>query len=389
MPNSTIERRAPRRLLGALMMALVAPTACGGGDGPAGGPDATALDAPTAPDASTAPDAPAGGCSASDLAACAYDPPGDYAELPVILRDVTYTDVSGQSRTVEIALHRPSGAPQPWPVVIWSHGGADGTTSAVNVGAEWGRAFTAAGYLFIGIAHRGRDQASREQMCTHFGVPLTIECAQVKYLHWDRPNDLREVVDYLEAQATGPLAGVADLDKLLYAGHSAGSGGGSIVAGASRLIYGGARTAPDPRPKAFIGASMEGEGDDGFTADSFRPIARPHLTLSGVGDTTPEATAPPRRVPFEVMMPGDKYRLWITELAARHTSFNHEEQSCRDFQTSNGGDVARCAAYTAWVESAALAFADAQLRDRAEAHAWLASDNLTIASGGAAEWARR
>ena len=88
-------------------------------------------------------------------------------------------------------------------------------------------------------------------------------------------------------------------------------------------------------------------------------------------------------------MPGDKYRLWITEAAARHTSFNHEEQTCRDFLTTNGGNPARCAAYTAWVESAALAFADAQLRDRPEAHAWLASDNLTIASGGVAEWARR
>ena len=54
MPNSTIERRAPRRLLGALMMALVAPTACGGGDGPAGGPDATSIDA-VATDANTAP----------------------------------------------------------------------------------------------------------------------------------------------------------------------------------------------------------------------------------------------------------------------------------------------------------------------------------------------
>ena len=45
----------------------------------------------------------------------------------------------------------------------------------------------AAGYLFIGIAHRGRDQASREQMCTHFGVPLTIECAQVNRLWTARP----------------------------------------------------------------------------------------------------------------------------------------------------------------------------------------------------------
>jgi predicted dienelactone hydrolase len=259
----------------------------------------------------------------------------------------------------------------------------------VNVGDRWASAFTAAGYAFVGIAHAGRDQASREQMCTHFGVPLTIECAQVKYLHWDRPNDLREVLDYLEAQAVGPLAGMADLDQVLYAGHSAGSGGVSLVGGASRSIYGGVRTAPDPRPKALIGCSMEGEGDDGFTADSFRPIARPHLTLSGVGDTTPEAAAPPRRVPFEVMMPGDKFRFWNTELAARHSTFNHEVDACQNFQSGNGGDPARCDEYLTWLESAALAFADAHLRDLPAAHAWLASDNLATLTGNVVEWDRR
>ncbi len=376
------QRRAPgldrRDCL--LAVTLIGLASCGGVDPPGALDAATAADAGA--DASTA-------CASTNLAACVYDAPGNYGQLPPIVRDLTYTDVSGQQRVVQIALHRPDGAPQPWPVVVWSHGGADGMSSAVNVGDGWARVFTAAGYLFVGIAHPGRDQASREQMCAHFGVPLTIECAQVKYLHWDRPNDFREALDYLEAQATGPLAGVADLGNVLYAGHSAGSGGGSLVAGASRPIFGAIRTAPDPRPKAFIGCSMEGDGDDGFTADSFRPIARPHLTLSGVGDITPEAPALPRRVPFDVMMPGDKYRFWNTELAARHATFNHEVTACQDFQTTNGGELARCSVYLAWLDSAALAFADAQLRDLPAARAWLASDNLAILSGNVVEWNRR
>ena len=146
---------------------------------------------------------------------------------------------------------------------------------------------------------------------------------------------------------------------------------------------------PDPRPKAFIGCSIEGPGDDGFTTASFGAISRPHLTLSGVGDSTPEAAAPPRREPFGLMMPGEKYQLWNTEEAARHSTFNHETIDCQNYQANRGADVGRCDTYLTWLDSAALAFADAQLRGSRVAKDWLASDNLVVLSAGAAEWNRR
>lgn len=378
-------------VLAALMFASWLPGCGNRGGAPDPRTDAALEDAATDPDAgdaATAPDAATRGCSADDRGACAYVPPVAYGELPPITRDVTYTDVLGEDRTVQITLRRPDGAPQPWPVIVWSHGGMP-RVSSVTAGEEWGHVFTRAGFAFVAIAHRERDDASRLRLCEHFGVTVMADCARVKYLHYDQPNDFREVVDYLEVEAVGPLAGFLDLERLLYAGQSAGSGSTSMIAGASRTIFALPQTISDPRPIAFIGASMEGPLDDGFADDAFDVMARPHLTLSGVGDYTPEAEALPRRLPFERMMPGDKYRVWITDPAARHMTFNHELSPCQDFLSTTGGDPSRCDEHMIWLESAALAFADAYLHDLPAAHAWLASDDFIVLSGGVGEWNRR
>lgn len=335
-------------------------------------------------------DAAASACSAEDRAACAYVPArNDGPGQQSITQTLSYTDITGQQRSIEIAIRRPSGAPQPWPVVIWSHGGADGVVSAGGVGLEWSRVFNSAGYLFIGIAHAPRSDASRASLCMQFGITTVADCARFKYLHWDRPNDVRRVLDWIDEQSRGMFAGVVDRQRMLYAGHSAGAGSTSMVAGASREYNGMARTLPDARPRAFIGFSIEGPGDDGFTETSFGAIARPHLTVSGVGDRTPEAEPLPRRRPFELMMPGDKFRFWNTDAASLHGTFDHNVGPCEDYQTMRGAPVARCAEFYRWMESAALAFADAYLRDRPEAIAWLASDNMAIMSSSAVEWSRR
>lgn len=370
----------------ALLLALSLPgvsVACGSGQ-PSTRRDAAAVDAPAVDAAGVD-----GACSAERVERCAYTPAARYGQQPLLTREVTYTDVLGEARTVEITLARPDGAPTPWPVVVWSHGGLSGVMSSARVGDEWREIFTGAGYAFLGIAHRPRTDASRGRLCVHFGVTDMAECARVKYLHYDRPHDFAAVLDYVTAQSTGALAGVLDLGHLMYAGHSAGTGSGSIVAGATRSVFGQPQTAPDSRPIAFLGASMEGAGDDGFGEGAFDAITAPHLTLSGVGDETSDSTAPPRRLPFERMRPGDKYRLWITDAAARHGTFNHEATVCPDYAASHRIDASRCGAYLRWLESAALAFADAYLRDRPEARAWLASDAVTVMSAGVAEWARR
>jgi predicted dienelactone hydrolase len=336
------------------------------------------------------------GCSADDLEACRYQPEARYEVLAPITRDVSYEDDVGEVRTVEVSLFRPDGAPRPWPVIVWSHGGAAGLRSSVGVGNEWRDVFVGAGYAFVAIAHTPREEtttarggASRMAMCEHFGVTTLPDCARVKYLHYDRPHDFIAVMDFLEAEAVGPLAGFLDLERVIYAGHSAGTGSTSIVGGATREIYGMPVMRPDPRPIAFLAASMEGVGDDGFPEDGFDAMSRPHLTLSGTGDDTPEAMASWRRLPFERMLPGDKHRLWIDDEQARHETFDHSTDACVTYVTARSGDTTVCDRHLVWLESAALAFVDAHARDRAQAHAWLASDALVTLSGGVVEWSHR
>lgn len=159
-------------------------------------PDATSLDR----------------CRAGAIEDCAYAPGVDYRGRTPVALSLSYDDVSGAERTVEIALHRPEGAPSPAPVVVWSHGGADGIARASAIGNEWARVFTSAGYVFIAIAHIGRDDSSRSALCAAIGV-AAADCATFKYLSWDRPHDLSRVLDWLE-EPGGALAGSVDLSRI-------------------------------------------------------------------------------------------------------------------------------------------------------------------------------
>lgn len=365
--------------LGALL------TACGGGENRSPARDAGA----PGNDAAVAADANPGACAPSNLAACAYRPTQTFTPMSdVPLQPLSYMDATGAQRTFEVAIRRPMNAPTPMPVVIWSHGGFAGMQSARNVGAEWAEVFNRAGYLVIAVAHAPRSEPSRLAVCTLLGISAT-DCARFKYLHYDRPYDIRRVLDWLEAQSRGAFAGLIDMQRILYAGHSAGSGGTSMVAGASRVFGGIPRTAPDPRPRAFIGFSIEGPLDDGFTDESFAPIARPHLSVTGVGDTTSESDPAQRRRVFDLVMPGQKYRFWMTDPAAQHGTFDHNVGPCEDYQMRRGQPASRCTEIYAWMESAVLAFADAQLRESAEAAAWLASDRAAVLSNNVVEWSRR
>jgi hypothetical protein len=72
------------------------------------------------------------------------------------LSQVTYTDNADQKRTIEFAIRPPIGAPVPMPVVIWSHGGAEGKNDPANSLHAWSDVTARAGYLTISIAHTPR-----------------------------------------------------------------------------------------------------------------------------------------------------------------------------------------------------------------------------------------
>ncbi len=389
-------------------------------DAASGGPDRGAT-----PDGG-APDAGPSACEAGDPAACAYTAALSARLDRRIGRPLTYTDVTGAARTIDVELRLPAGAPTPAPVVVWSHGGSGGNNAAETVGEEWAQQFVRAGYAVLAIAHAPRARAEYEALCAALdwadgcagaacaddaecvfdGAPGTCVqggCRFWKHLSWDRPHDFAAAVDMLEGEVApgAALEGVLDLARLVYAGHSAGAGATLMVAGATRQFNGVATLLMDPRPVAFISASPQGPGDDDFTEASFSGagceavaedpsgcLARPHLFLTGAGDDT-ESVAENRRLSFELAPLGDRHLAWITEEAAVHTTFEHQLAGCERHQAREGGDAARCEDYRAWLRSVALAFLDHHLRASPEAGAYLRSDFPTRLSEGAMTWEHR
>ena len=364
--------------------------ACGGGDPQPGvdaGPGAdAALDAAL----DSAGPTTVGGCGPTALDLCDWIPaPADrYAPATPVTVALDYADVTGATRTFEVAVRAPIGAPEPLPVVVWSHGGNDGRNDALGVGTEWAAILVAAGYLVIDIAHAPRGPASIQALCDHLGYDA-VGCVMFKYLHWDRPHDAARVFDFVAAQAAaGPWAGRIDPARIVYAGHSAGSGGVLMVDGAPRDFAGQLVALPDPRPVAFLANSPQGPGDEGFVEASFAGCARPTLVNTGVGDDT-NVLGVNRARSFDLMPPGDKFRLYVREPAARHTTFDQNGDACATYSAQQGLDPARCDLYRQWIASAALAFLDAYARDSAAARAYLASANLAVLAGDGATWDRR
>ncbi|MFT5586638.1 MAG: hypothetical protein ACI9VR_004237 [Cognaticolwellia sp.] len=377
-----------------------------------------------------------GDCDAADPVSCAYTPAQLYSLGGDATQMLTYTDVTGSERTVRFELRRPAGAPEPAPLIVWSHGGSARDT-AINVGRDWGEIFNGAGYVFIAIAHEDRGAEGSRDLCLaldlgdceliscdkgdacirgegaeeEFGTcdsdpEFGGYCRYIKNLHWDRPNDFRAVLDWVEEQASaGMLDGVVDPSRIAYAGHSAGAGSTMMVAGAARRYRdtSGDELLLDTRPVAFMSCSPQGPDDAGFTTTSFTRerceelaapderascFSRPHLTLTSVGDGGEDA-GENRRLSFDLAPTGDRYLGYITEPAAQHTTFNYETEGCEGYARDNGlGSEfpARCNTYRLWIRSAALAFFDAKLRDDEVAKAYLESDNMTVLSGAALEW---
>ncbi|MCA9598929.1 MAG: hypothetical protein KC776_36710 [Myxococcales bacterium] len=332
------------------------------------------------------------------IAACAEAPPDSIprastsAELyPVlqpyqdelVLYDLVDEDRVGGPRPIPLAIRRPLGLKGPLPVVIWSHGGAHGSTSPQNSMEEWSRFAAREGYVSVSIAHVPRSDEQRAELCSELAIP---DCELFKYLNWDRPRDIELVLDALESPEPGsPFAkGRIDLQRIALGGHSAGAGATMMVAGAMRT-YGGVPTwMEDPRPRAFLTFSPQGPGSEGFVESSWDGVLRPNLLATGLGDENDGNTPESRALPHDLMPPGDKFRVFLADLGAVHGVFDHKPEAC-----AHDYPLDHCKQLVGWLESATLAFLDAYLRDDANAQRWLASDNLPKASVGVAQWSHR
>jgi len=343
-------------------------------------------------------------CNQSQTTGCLYFPATEYTigtEPPEVIRETAYKDMAGMLRTVKMAIRVPKAATGPLPVVIWSHGGADGKRQPDGVLVEWSRTTAKAGYLTVTIAHQPRDLASRYALCA--APPLTMDnatCDLFKHLHWDRPHDISAVINELERlNAAGEFRGQIDLLRIALGGHSAGSSGALSVAGALRNFTGTVLNMHDGRPVAFLALSPQGPGGEGFfdtdfkqPAHSWMSVDRPVLLGTGDGDNVCHRSAEPgscvgdspyiRRIVFERMPGGNKYQVYVHDADAFHMLFELNTAEC----AAKNVDQGKCDEIARWLRSTALAFLDAQLRQNPLAIQWLRSNNIETASGGVAEW---
>lgn len=341
-------------------------------------------------------------CDAAAGPDCLYFPAASYGFSPAE-HVASYTDAAGDLREVRFLLRLPLGAPSPMPVVVWSHGGADGKRDPATSMTEWSDTTARAGYLTVSIAHTHREPAARRRLCGAIGIADDAACTNFKYLNWDRPHDIRAVLDAIDSLAAGEYRGQIDTRRIAVGGHSAGSGGALTVAGAER-VYGGAPiAAADPRPIAFLAFSPQQPGSEGFFDTRFESprhswagVDRPVLAATGDGDSTCNPGPEPgscigdtpfgRRTGF-FRMPADggKYQLYLRDAEAFHTLFELNAARCAELQV----DPRRCSEMIRWLSSTGLAFLDAHLRQLPAARQWLQSERITAASGGVAEWLRR
>lgn len=333
---------------------------------------------------------------------CLYVPATDHG-FTLLERTMSYTDVAGDRRELRFLVRRPTGAAVPMPVVLWSHGGADGKDSPATSMVEWSEASARAGYLAISIAHAHRGPASRRRLCAAVGIADDPTCTIFKYLNWDRPHDIRAVLDELERTAAGEWRGQVDLQRIAVGGHSAGAGGTQSIAGAKRRIVDAPIDLSDPRPVAFLAFSPQQPGSEGFfdtrfgdDRHSWTDVHRPMLVATGDGDNTADPGSEPgslvgdlpfgRRIGFQRMSAdGNKYALYLHDANAFHTLFELNAAKC----VLPGVDPRRCTESIRWLTSAGLAFLDAYLRELPAAREWLDSDRVEIASEGVAEWQRK
>ena len=325
---------------------------------------------------------------------CLYVTPVNVT-FTVSTSSVTYQDAASLQRTISFAIRTPNGLAGPLPVVIWAHGGYEGNLNPLTALSEWGELTARAGYISVGIAHAPRLNFSQKLLCGTLGIS---DCATFRHLNWDRPHDISKVIDRLAAinAAAGPLHGRININRIAVGGHSAGSGGAMSVAGALRFFTNAPQALADPRPIAFMAFSPQGPSDGFFETDfrfphtSWDNITRPMLVGTGDGDNTcgnsPAAcigTSPSiRRIPYELMPPGDKYLMHIHDTDTFHGLFGFNIAEC----VSTGVAPGKCAAFRQWLASSTLAFLDAHVRNSNLAKAWLLGGFIQQASAGVVEW---
>jgi predicted dienelactone hydrolase len=271
---------------------------------------------------------------------------------------------SARHKDVRVKIYYPEG-PGPFPVIIFSHGAFASKEAYWALGEYW------ASYGYVSI-HPSHDD-SRDDSGYRGGLMKVLNDSKL----WEsRPKDISFVIDSLgEIEKRVPeLEGKLDRSRIGVGGHSYGAYAAEAIGGATVTMPGERtpRSFADPRVKAVVIMSPQGEGVMGLTAHSWDSMRLPTLLMYGSLDMGTQWRTPTwRSQPFYKGPPGDKYDVELkgaTHFTSAGPFFKSGHQSmlfkCEKLET--------------------IAFWDAYLKDDPAAKAYLTSDALAQFSHGAA-----
>ncbi|MBL8212317.1 MAG: hypothetical protein JNK87_16500 [Bryobacterales bacterium] len=325
------------------------------------------------------------------FANCLYTPASFEFEVLAPQR-VTYTDITGRARTIEFTVRVPRNRAGAMPVAIWAHGGGDGRNApggSVGALSVWSEVGARSGYISVSPAFRAREGDDRLALCRYLSL-TDMECETFSTVGWDRPFDIKAILDLLANQnSSGPFQGRIDMNRIAVSGHSAGSSATISVAGGYRVFgrnrYGGIGFFEDPRPKAFVALSPSAPGSSANFETSFQDdsstwttVVRPMMTVTGAGDGH-EQFPQGRRIPFDYMPAGDKYRIWVNDNDFGHEAYGDGLADC-DTTTR-----AKCQAFQALVTGAVMSFLDAYVQELPRAMEYVKQGYVRQAGRGVVE----
>jgi predicted dienelactone hydrolase len=261
------------------------------------------------------------------------------------------------------------------PVILFSHGAGGSPHYLMPLAHFWAEQ----GYICLMPTHsdslrlagvrRSLDDTEREQV-----VSASLE----DWKNWlERPLDMSFLMDSFAEleQQESQLEGRLDYLRIGVAGHSLGGHTAQLLGGATMDLPNGRKECcfADPRVRAVVVLSSAGVGIFGFTADSWRRIRVPMMTMAGSLDGGPGGQPPRWRMGgFRRASAGRKYH--VTIKGAYHGSFVGRVAERVNYDANDQ------AAIFDDVRRATLTFWDAYLKQDAGALASLQSDTLERAS---------
>ena len=287
---------------------------------------------------------------AGTVLAAPYDPMARPAKAPAHL-DMTVHD-GPRDRDLPVRVYLPAGK-GPHPVILNSHGLGGSREGSTFLGEHW----AARGYVAVFMQHPGSDASVWEDEAADERLDALKDAANLKNF-LARVKDVPAVLDWLAArnrEASHPLRGLLDMERVGMAGHSFGAVTTQAVTGE---VFAGGRSFAEPRIRAAVIMSPSSPRR-GSAKTAFARVPVPWLLMTGTRDVAPIGAADlaSRLAVYPALPPGNKYELVLD--GAQHSAFTD-----RTGQERNPNHHRAILALS-------TAFWDAFLRRDPAARAWL------------------